>query len=115
MAFGTPGGDGQDQWSLQFFLNVVHGGMNLQEAIDAPAFLSTHAPDSFAPRLAHPGGLIIESRAGDETIRELERRGHRVEVAPPWSQGRLSAVARDDGWLKAAANSRGNQGYAVGR
>lgn len=119
MAFGTPGGDGQDQWSLQFFLNVVHGGkgggMNLQEAIDAPAFLSTHAPDSFAPRLAHPGGLIIESRVGHETIRELERRGHRVEVAPPWSQGRLSAVARDGGWLKAAANSRGNQGYAVGR
>jgi gamma-glutamyltranspeptidase/glutathione hydrolase len=115
MAFGTPGGDGQDQWSLQFFLNVVHGGMNLQEAIDAPAFLSTHAPDSFAPRLAHPGGLTIESRAGHETIRELERRGHRVEVAPPWSQGRLSAVAREGGWLKAAANSRGNQGYAVGR
>jgi gamma-glutamyltranspeptidase/glutathione hydrolase len=89
--------------------------MNLQEAIDAPAFLSTHAPDSFSPRLAHPGGLVIESRAGDATIHELERRGHRVTVAPPWSQGRLSAVAREDGWLKAAANSRGNQGYAVGR
>ena len=38
MAFGTPGGDGQDQWSTQLFLHHVHHGMNLQEAIDCPEF-----------------------------------------------------------------------------
>ncbi|WP_409349989.1 gamma-glutamyltransferase family protein [Rathayibacter soli] len=115
MAFGTPGGDSQDQWSLQFFLSLVHGGRNLQETIDAPAFHSDHAPDSFAPRASHPGQLVVESRIGADVIEDLRRRGHRVVVGPPWSEGRLSVVARDGGWLKAAANSRGNQGYAVGR
>ncbi|HYZ43150.1 MAG TPA: gamma-glutamyltransferase family protein, partial [Stellaceae bacterium] len=37
LAFGTPGGDQQDQWSLLMFLHHVHHGMNLQEAIDCPA------------------------------------------------------------------------------
>ena len=44
MVFGTPGGDGQDQWTLQFFLNFVHFGMNLQEALDAPTVHSVHFP-----------------------------------------------------------------------
>ena len=44
LAWGTPGGDGQDQWSLQFLLSHLDFGCNLQEAIDAPAFTSTHFP-----------------------------------------------------------------------
>jgi gamma-glutamyltranspeptidase/glutathione hydrolase len=48
-------------------------------------------------------------------ITELRRRGHQVNVRPPWSLGRISAVARRDGILYAAANPRGMQGYAVGR
>ena len=43
------------------------------------------------------------------------KRGHQVEVTPPWSLGRISAVARDRGFLYAGANPRGMQGYAVGR
>ncbi len=115
LAFGTPGGDSQDQWSLHFFLNVVHGEMNLQEAIDAPSFHSTHAPSSFYPRDAHPAELLIEDRFDPKVLAELTRRGHRLVVGDGWSEGRLSAVAQDRGWLKAGANSRGNQGYAVGR
>lgn len=115
LAFGTPGGDSQDQWSLQFFLNVVHGGMNLQEAIDAPAFHSTHMPSSFFPRDSYPAEVHMEDRYSPAVIAELEERGHRVVLRDAWSEGRLSAVARDGGWLKAAANPRGSQGYAVGR
>ena len=115
LAFGTPGGDAQDEWSVHFFLNLVHGKMNLQEAIDAAAFHSTHMPSSFYPREAHPGQVIMEDRFDPAVIKELKRRGHRVTVGESWSEGRLSAVARDQGWLKAAANPRGNQGYAVGR
>ncbi|WP_449278319.1 gamma-glutamyltransferase family protein [Leucobacter sp. GX24907] len=115
LAFGTPGGDSQDQWQLQFFLNVVHGGMNLQEAIDAPAFHSTHMPSSFYPRDAYPGEVHMESRFGDRVLSELRRRGHRVVERNAWSEGRLSAVARDGDWFRAAANPRGAQGYAVGR
>ena len=116
MAFGTPGGDHQDQWSLLFLLSVVDHGMNLQEAIDAPAFHSMHFPSSFYPRAAEPGAMQIESRVDPKVIEALRARGHEVEVTGPWSLGRLSAVSRSpDGVLRAGANPRGMQGYAVGR
>jgi gamma-glutamyltranspeptidase / glutathione hydrolase len=118
MAFGTPGGDQQDQWQLAFFLDVVHpanGSGDLQTAIDAPMFHTTHFPSSFYPRDAHPGELLVEDRVGAAVIAELGRRGHRVVPAGPWSLGRLSAVAREGDVFRAAANPRGAQGYAIGR
>jgi gamma-glutamyltranspeptidase / glutathione hydrolase len=115
LAFGTPGGDQQDQWTMGFFLNHVVHGMNLQEAIDAPAFHTEHFPSSFYPRGSRPRSLMIESRAGEEVIAGLRARGHEVDVRPPWSLGRISAVARSRGFLYAAANPRGMQGYAAGR
>ena len=116
MAFGTPGGDQQDQWSLLFFLNFVDHGMDMQAAIDAPVFHSNHFPSSFFPRAARPGHMEIEVRAGATVIDELRARGHDVEVTGPWTLGRVSAVSRSrDGVLRAAANARGMQGYAVGR
>ncbi len=115
LAFGTPGGDQQDQWTLAFFLNHVVFGMNLQEAIDSPAFHTRHFPSSFYPRQAAPGEIDVERRAGPAVIEELRARGHRVTVRAPWSLGRVSAVARDGGLLYAAANPRGMQGYAIGR
>src|SRR5207302_2595420 len=62
MVFGTPGGDQQDQWTLQFFLNVVDFGMSSQEALDAPTFHTQHFPSSFYPRAQHPGQLVVEGR-----------------------------------------------------
>jgi gamma-glutamyltranspeptidase / glutathione hydrolase len=115
LAFGTPGGDQQDQWTVGFFLNHVRFGMNLQQAIDFPAFHSAHMPSSFYPREAYPRRLDVESRMDPGVIDELRRRGHDVHVQPPWSLGRISAVARRNGLLYAAANARGMQGYAVGR
>ena len=118
--FGTPGGDQQDQWSLAVFLRVALHGMNWQEAIDAPGFHTKHNPTSFWPRRAQLGHLSIESRWPAATLAALERRGHKVVVGEPWSEGRLTAAAREDlpgggRILKAAANPRGMQGYAVGR
>jgi gamma-glutamyltranspeptidase/glutathione hydrolase len=115
LAFGTPGGDGQDQWSLVFFLNHVHFGMNLQAAIDAPTFHSAHFPSSFYPRQASPGHLVVEGRLSREVVAELESRGHRVSVEDDWSLGRLCAVSRADGFLRAGSDARSMQGYAVGR
>jgi gamma-glutamyltranspeptidase/glutathione hydrolase len=116
VAFGTPGGDQQDQWSLTAFLNHVHFGLDLQAAIDAPSFHTNHLIGSFHPRPFEPRVVEIESRFDPAAIEELRRRGHDVHVADPWSLGRVSAVAREsDGVLKAAANPRGMQGYAVGR
>jgi gamma-glutamyltranspeptidase / glutathione hydrolase len=115
LAFGTPGGDQQDQWTLHFFLRHVHHGMNLQQAIDFPAFHSAHMPSSFYPRQAQPRRLDLESRFASDVIDELRERGHDVAVQPPWSLGRVSAVSRHGGVLRAAANPRGMQGYAAGR
>jgi len=115
LAFGTPGGDQQDQWTLAFFLNHAVFGMNLQQAIDFPAFHSAHMPSSFYPRESHPLRLDVEERVGPAVVDELRRRGHDVHVQPPWSLGRISAVARRNGMLYAAANARGMQGYAAGR
>ncbi len=119
MAFGTPGGDQQDQWSTIFFLRHVHHGMNLQEAIDAPAWHTEHMPSSFYPRQAKPGYLGLEGRFPATTVDELRRRGHDVQVGEDWSEGRLSACAVErtpEGTvLKAAANPRGMQGYAIAR
>ena len=116
LSFGTPGGDQQDQWQLGFFLNHAAHGMNLQAAIDAPSWHTTTFTSSFYPRETGTE-LVVESRVDSQAVAELERRGHRVTVVEPWSLGRLSAVSRDlgTGILKAAANPRGQQGYAVGR
>ena len=115
MAFGTPGGDQQDQWTMGFFINHVVFGMNLQEAIDAPAFHTDHFPSSFYPRGAQPRSLTVEARHSDEVIDDLRDRGHEVTVSSAWSLGRISAVTRDAGMLYAGANARGMQGYAAGR
>ena len=117
LAFGTPGGDQQDQWALEFFIAHVDFGLNLQEAIDSPMFHSQHFPSSFMPHESFPGRLSIEERAGLHLIGDLKRRGHDVVIEDPWSLGRLCAVGvdRDRGQLIAASNPRGMQGYAVGR
>ncbi|MDO5628508.1 MAG: gamma-glutamyltransferase [Mobilicoccus sp.] len=115
MACGTPGGDQQDQWQLVFLLRAL-GGMDLQEAIDAPMLHTLAFPGSFAPRRTEPGVVVAEDRFSDSLLADLERRGHEVRLSGPWSLGRLSAVALDaEGILEAAANPRGMQGYAVGR
>jgi gamma-glutamyltranspeptidase/glutathione hydrolase len=128
-ALGTPGGDQQDQWSLLLVLRLVHGRARrrpapLQAALDAPMLSTEHAPSSFYPRAARPGRVIMEDRWPRTVREELAARGHDVETVGPWALGRLSVVTderrtrpEDDGpgWLRAGADARGSQGYAVGR
>ena len=89
LAWGTPGGDQQDQWTTQIFLRHVHAGLNLQEAIDAPAWHSEHFPISFWPRTARPGVLVVEGRvpkatvAGARTPRPRRRGRPRLVRRPP--------------------------------
>ncbi|MEJ1159011.1 gamma-glutamyltransferase family protein [Prosthecomicrobium sp. N25] len=116
MAFGSPGGDQQEQWQLLLFLRHVHHGLNLQEAIDLPMSHTAHFPSSFYPREQKPGHLMAEESFGPAVLDDLRARGHDVEVAPEWTVGRLVATRRrDDGVLCAAATPRLMQAYAVGR
>ncbi|MDU0339491.1 gamma-glutamyltransferase family protein [Bosea rubneri] len=116
LAFGTPGGDQQEQWQLGMFLRRVHHGLNLQEAIDLPLFHTQHFPSSFYPREARPGQITVEESLGEAALAELVRRGHTVERAPAWTVGRLTAAERSaNGLLRAAATPRLMQAYAAGR
>jgi len=115
MAWGSPGGDLQDQWIVQVFLRHAHAGMGLQEAIEAPAWHTEHYTSSFWPRTLRPGVVVVDERMPSATVAELRRRGHIVEVSPYRSEGRLTAAARDGVRLRAAASPRGEQGHATGR
>ena len=116
MAFGTPGGDQQDQWSLHFFLSVVHGGLRMQAALEQPMWHHLHSPESFAPRLARPGVVLVEETFG-AVAEQLRSRGHLISTVPAWSLGRTTAVSSGapDGFVRGAANPRGEQGSAIAR
>jgi gamma-glutamyltranspeptidase/glutathione hydrolase len=116
-ALGTPGGDQQDQWQLAYLLRTLVGGWTPQQAIDAPTLHTTAMAGSFWPRTWTPRGVVAEDRLGAEVLDGLAARGHAVTPAGGWTLGRLSSVTRDPdtGELGAAANPRGEQGYAVGR
>ncbi|MBP2683279.1 MAG: gamma-glutamyltransferase family protein [Deltaproteobacteria bacterium] len=116
MAFGTPGADQQDQWSLQFFLNCVDFGMNLQAAVDAPTFHTGHFPSSFHPHGAEPGALYLEGRIPADTIASLREKGHAARVGGDWSHGRVLGIRfhPDSGTIAGAATARMETGYAMG-
>lgn len=116
MVFGTPGGDRQDQWTLQFFLNHVEFGMNVQEALDAPTVHSNHFPASFWPHAAKPGEVNVEPRIGTEVAEGLRSLGHRVVFSEPWSHGRCLAIRYDpdSGVMYGGASPRTGEPYAMG-
>jgi gamma-glutamyltranspeptidase/glutathione hydrolase len=91
-------------------------GLDLQDAIDQPAFKVNHFPSSFYPRKAEPGTLIVESSVPAPVLNELRSRGHLVRPVRPWSLGNVTAVQVDaeHGDLQAAATSRGQKAYAMG-
>jgi gamma-glutamyltranspeptidase/glutathione hydrolase len=84
MAFGTPGGDVQQQAMLQVFLNVTAHGMPLQRAIEAPRLATRSFPDSFWPHPNAPGVVEVERRVPAETRQALAALGHQVSDWPEW-------------------------------
>jgi gamma-glutamyltranspeptidase/glutathione hydrolase len=116
MVFGTPGADQQDQWSLQYFLNCVDFAMNMQAAVDAPSFHTSHFPASFHPHSAQPGTMHVESRIPETTISALREKGHTVEVGEEWSHGRVLGIRfdADRGVIFGVATARLETGYAMG-
>jgi gamma-glutamyltranspeptidase/glutathione hydrolase len=112
MVFGSMGGDQQDQWQLQFFLNRVVFGMTIQQAIEAPKLSSENFPGFFAPHDRFPNRVRIEPRVGDAVLQELKKLGHEIEVATDWSEGYLLAASYDPdtGVLEAGSDPRGPKG-----
>ena len=118
MPFGTPAGDVQCQSMVQMFLNVVEFGMDVQQAIEAPRVSTWSFPNSFWPHAYYPGLVGMEGRIDGDTARDLEERGHKVDVWDDWTprMGALCAIEidRERGALFAGADLR-RDGYAMGR
>ena len=95
LSFGTPGGDQQDQWTLQFFINLIDFGMGVQEAIEAPRFSTAHFPSTFYPHNSMPGVVRLEDRIDNNVVNELAARNHRVVVRPAWCEGHVLGIRFD--------------------
>jgi gamma-glutamyltranspeptidase/glutathione hydrolase len=116
MTFGTSGGDQQDQWTLQFFLNHADFGMDIQLALDKPTVHTTHFPSSFWPHAAHPGVVHVEPEIPEEVVSGLKKKGHTVILDRPWTHGRCLAIQYDANThvISGAASPRGMKAYAMG-
>ncbi|MGH7267422.1 MAG: gamma-glutamyltransferase, partial [Candidatus Rokuibacteriota bacterium] len=121
MVLGTTGGDHQDQWSLQALLNLALFAMPVQDALEAPRVSTQHAPNSFWPHAARPGNLRVEARVPYPVRRELQARGHQLELRPEWAEGYVLAIVVDEakGCLMGGADPRGEvatviPAYAIG-
>jgi len=117
MAFGTPGGDCQDQWALQFFLNATDFGMDLQQAIDKPSFHTCHFVNSFYPKDAIVGKVFAEKSICIDELIKLQEKGHILNMLENDSNGQVCAVRINQltGAIEGAASAKGDgQAYAMG-
>lgn len=94
LAFAVQGGDSQDQNLLQFFLNVVEFGMNVQEAVEAPNILSYQMRSSFGAHESTPGRLQLNESVPPWVRKELEAQGYKLEYEPRTS-GPITAIFFD--------------------
>ena len=110
MPFGSPGGDAQVPGNLQFLLNHVLFGMQLQDAVESPRIVTRSHPNTFAPHASDPGCLVVESPIADSVFDQLSDRGHKTLRAETFSfkTAGVCAVRRDEvsGELSAAADPR---------
>ncbi len=90
LSFAVQGGDAQDQNLLQFFLNMVEFGMNVQEAAEADNFLSFQLHDSFGAHKMEPGRLAVNESVPEFTRDQLTKMGYDVEVGVYGNRDRTS-------------------------
>jgi len=94
LSFAVQGGDTQDQNLLQFFLNVVEFGMNVQQAVEAANVNSYQMQSSFGAHKAEPGRLVVRDDTPPWVIAELKKMGYRVETRSRTS-GPITAIEFD--------------------
>ncbi len=99
LSFAVQGGDGQDQNLLQFFLNMVEWGMNVQQAAEGPNINSSQMRGSFSSHTSSPGAMLIHESVPEEVREELRRMGYTLRVSSRTS-GPINAVFLD--WANGA-------------
>jgi len=109
MAFSVQGGDGQDQWLLQFFLNIVEFGMDVQQATEAANIESYQMHSSFGRHYSQPGRLILRSDMDTLVLRQLIRKGYQLEFREKTS-GPITAILlnQEQGTMMGGASDFGD-------
>jgi len=112
---GTPGADTQVQTNLQLLTHAIHFGMTPQEAVEAPRWRNMQNPmESTVPHTCE-NKLQLESRIGEDVQKELERRGHKLEILSDWGgPGNAQFIRRTPltGVLTGGVDPR-RDGYAI--
>jgi gamma-glutamyltranspeptidase / glutathione hydrolase len=108
MVLGTPGADQQVLLTMQTLLNMIEFGMNVQQAIEAPKWLTRAFPSSPFPHTMYPGDLSVEARVPEAVRKQLLARGHKLKVTGAWSDGSLAGIVVDlkSGVLSAGTDPR---------
>jgi gamma-glutamyltranspeptidase/glutathione hydrolase len=113
---GTPGADTQVQTNLQLLTHAIHFGMTPQEAVEAPRWRNLQNPmESTVPHTCE-NKLQLESRIGEDVQKELERRGHALEILGDWGgPGNAQFIRRNPatGSLTGGVDPR-RDGYVAG-
>jgi gamma-glutamyltranspeptidase/glutathione hydrolase len=114
LSFAVQGGDSQDQNLLQFFLNVVEFGMNVQESVEAANFNSYQMRSSFGEHESRPGVILLNDSISPWVRKELTNKGYELEFAPRTS-GPINAIFfdRDHGTFWGGSSHHGED-YGIG-
>jgi gamma-glutamyltranspeptidase len=108
---GCMGADGQPQIQLQAYIAMIDFGLDIQEALEMPRFLSGRFSLGEARDTLH-----MEARFSQDTIAKLERRGHIVNRWPCWHEQAGHAhgiIVHGNGVLIGGSDAR-SDGAAVG-
>ena len=87
LALSTPGGDNQEQSLLQVMINAIDYGMNAQNAIESPRFMTEHLVESFDDHSWKLGNLKLDERIPQSVMADLAARGHKVEIMSRYNNG----------------------------
>jgi gamma-glutamyltranspeptidase / glutathione hydrolase len=94
LAFAVQGGDSQDQFLLQFFLDIVEFGMTPQEAAEAPNIVSFQMRSSFGVHESRPGAMLANASLPDSVRARLEAMGYALRLRPRTS-GPINGILFD--------------------
>ena len=114
VSFAVQGGDSQDQNSLQFFLNMVEYGMNVQESVEAANMNSFQMRGSFGNHEVSVGKMLLHDSTPYWTRKELREMGYKLEFTDRTS-GPLNAIYFDwdNGSMWGGSSNHGDD-YGIG-
>ncbi|HUB53341.1 MAG TPA: gamma-glutamyltransferase [Terracidiphilus sp.] len=102
---GSPGGGRIISTVANIFLSATDGGLNIQQAVDAPRFHHQYLPDK----------LYLEPGFPQSTLDALRAMGYDLSVSHGhWSDGECIAVDPATGALEGGQDHRGHTGKAAG-